>query len=150
MEIQTMKSHKDIATFLMRLALAVTFLSAVGSRLSLWGAQSAGWDNFLAYAADVNSFARPEIVPFLAISATVLEITFSVLLLVGYKTQLVAYGASALTLLFALAMGYSFGIKNPLDYSVFVVSAGAFLLGAVPIKYKWSLDDFLDHKNQNQ
>ncbi|WP_211483114.1 DoxX family membrane protein [Fodinibius roseus] len=69
--------------------------------MGLWGEHSAGWNSFLAYTADVNSYAPPEIVPFLAIAATVLEITFSVLLITGYKTRLAAYGASVLTLLFA-------------------------------------------------
>jgi putative oxidoreductase len=44
-----------------------------------------------------------------------------------------------LTLLFSLAMTFSFGIKEPLDYSVFAFSAAAFLLGTFPI-YKWSID----------
>jgi hypothetical protein len=79
----------DLSTFLLRLALASGFLSAVVSRLSLLG-----------------------------------------------------NGASLLTLLFALAMTYSFGIKEPLGYSVFVFSTGAFLLATMPY-YKWSLDQLL-------
>jgi putative oxidoreductase len=45
-------------------------------------------------------------------------------------------------LLFAFAMTYSFGIKEPLDYSVFAFSAGAFLLATIPY-YKWSIDQLL-------
>lgn len=60
-----------------------------------------------------------------------------------------AYGALILTLLFGLAMGYSFGIKNPLDFSVFVVNAGAFLLAAFPNRDKWSLYEYVVNRNQN-
>jgi hypothetical protein len=54
-------------------------------------------------------------------------------------------GASFLTLLFAFAMTYSFGIKEPLDYSVFAFSAGAFLLATMPY-FKWSIDQLLIKK----
>jgi putative oxidoreductase len=64
------------------------------------------------------------------------------MLFVGFKTKYAAFGAAILTLLFALAMTYSFGIKEPLDYSVFAVSAGAFLLGTFS-NYKWSIDQLL-------
>ncbi|MBA2408041.1 MAG: DoxX protein, partial [Chitinophagales bacterium] len=52
-----MKTYPDIATLLLRMALATGFLSAVASRLGWWGEQSSGWENFLAYAGEVNSFA---------------------------------------------------------------------------------------------
>jgi len=64
------------------------------------------------------------------------------LLLIGYKTNYAALGAAILALLFALAMTWSFGIKEPLDYSVFAVSAGAFLLATMP-SYRWSIDQLL-------
>jgi putative oxidoreductase len=54
------------------------------------------------------------------------------LLLIGFKTNYAAYGAAFHTLLFALAMTCSLGIKEPLDYSVFVFNAGAFLLATMP------------------
>lgn len=137
-----MKKYEDIAIMLLRLATAANFLSPVASRLGLWGQQSSGWENFLAYAADVNSFAPPAIVPFLAISATALEITISLLLIIGFKTRWAALGASGLTLLFALAMTYSFGIKAPLDYAVFVDCTSALLLACVS-HYRWSVDALL-------
>ncbi|HYL62654.1 MAG TPA: hypothetical protein VE077_08525 [Candidatus Methylomirabilis sp.] len=42
-----------------------------------------------------------------------------------------ALGSAILLLLFALAMAISFGIKSPLDYSVFGASSAAFLLFAI-------------------
>jgi putative oxidoreductase len=40
----------------------------------------------------------------------------------------VALGSAILLFLFGAAMAISFGIKSPLDYSVFSASAGALLL----------------------
>ena len=51
-----MKARQDIAVFLLRIALAVGFLSAVSSRLNLWGSKSSGWSEFVRYTAEVNSF----------------------------------------------------------------------------------------------
>lgn len=141
-----MKNQLSIASLLLRLALAATFLSAVSSRLDLWGEASSGWQGFLKYTAAVNSFAPADMIPFLAVAATVLEISVSVLLIIGYQTRVAAYVASALTLIFALAMTYSFGVKDPLDYSVFVDSAAAFLLANCTI-YPWSIDKYLNNKS---
>lgn len=138
-----MKSYQDIAALLLRLSLGTGFLSAVASRLGLWGSRSSGWHNFLQYTAQVNSFAPPRIVPAIAVVATILEASLGLLLLAGFKTQLAATTAMALTLLFAGAMTYSFGLKEPLDYSVFAFSAGAFLLATLPA-YRWSIDQLLN------
>jgi hypothetical protein len=45
------------------------------------------------------------------------------MLLVGFKTNYAAFSAAVHTFLFALAMTYSFGIKEPLDCSVFAFGA---------------------------
>lgn len=127
---------------LLRLALASGFLSAVASRLGLWGAKSSGWSNFLDYTAQVNSFLPKSFIPIIAVAATVLETGLGLLLLVGFKTKYAALGAAILTLLFAAAMSYSFGIKEPLDYSVFAVSCGALLLSTIPY-HKWSIDQLI-------
>lgn len=137
-----MKRYQDYAILLLRIAMAIGFLSAVSSRLGLFGKQSSGWENFLAYAEQVNSFLPKSFIPSIAIISTFLETSFAVLLLIGYQTRKTALGASVLTFLFALAMTYSFGIKDSLDYSVFVFSMGAFLL-ATTDKYRWSLDEYL-------
>lgn len=132
----------DIATLFLRFALASGFLSAVASRLSLWGKQSSGWNNFFDYTAQVNSFAPKSFIPAIAVTSTLLETGLGILLIIGFKTAYAAFGAALLTLLFAFAMAYSYGIKEPLDYSVFAFSAGAFLLATMPY-YKWSIDQLL-------
>ena len=132
----------DLSTLLLRLALATGFLSAVASRLNLWGKKSSGWSNFLDYTAQVHSFLPKGIIPAIAAIGTTLELVLGILLLVGFKTTYAAFGAALLTLLFAFAMSYSFGIKEPLDYSVFAFSAGAFALATLPY-YKWSIDQLI-------
>jgi len=135
-----MTKFQDLAILLLRLATAANFLSPVASRLGIWG--SGNWAKFLVYAGQVNSFAPPAAVPFLAVAATTLEIILPVLLLVGYRTRWAALGAALLTLCFALAMAWSFGLKEVLDYAVPVDGTSAFLLATMP-RYRWSLDGFL-------
>jgi len=133
------------STVFLRLALASTFLSAVASRLNIWGKRaslSQAWSRFIDYTAEVNSFLPKNIIPPIALAATVLETGFALLLLFGYKTYYAALGAGVLLLLFGLAMTYSFGIKEPLDYSVFTASAGAFILASAS-PYKYSSDQLL-------
>jgi putative oxidoreductase len=142
-----MKRYQDYAAFLLRIALGAGFMSAVSSRLGLLGSYSSGWESFLAYAEKVNSFAPKNCIATIAITATIAESVLAVLLLVGYQTRFALVGAAILTLLFALAMTYSFGVKDPLDYSVFAFSMGAFLLATME-NYKWSLDE-ISMKNKN-
>jgi putative oxidoreductase len=141
-----MRIQQDIATLLLRIALASGFLSAVASRLNFWGKQSSGWQNFSSYTEQVNSFVPKNFIPTIAVASTFLELVFGLLLLIGYQTSYVAYASALLTLLFAIAMTYSFGIKEPLDYSVFAFSASAFLLATFH-HYKWSIDQFLNKLN---
>ncbi len=128
-----------------RLALGSTLLSAVADRLGWWGAAGqphvawGDWAHFVAYTAQVNSFAPAGLVPALAVAATVAEAVLGTCLLLGLGTRLAALGAGGLLLLFALAMTLSFGPKAPLDYSVWAGAAACLLLAAAPA-YPWSLD----------
>ncbi|MGE8431804.1 DoxX family membrane protein [Chryseobacterium joostei] len=137
-----MKTRQDIAVFLLRITLATGFLSATASRLSLWGTQSSGWENFVHYTAEVNSFLPLSWASTIAVLSTVAECLIGTFLLIGYQVRKTALCASLLTFLFAIAMSISFGCKEPLDYSVFVFSAGAFLLSTFS-EYPWSLEQFL-------
>ncbi|MGO4289822.1 DoxX family protein [Chitinophaga sp. RAB17] len=137
-----MKKYQDLAVLLLRVATAVNFLSAVAIRFGLWGAEKGNWTEFVIYTGKVNSFAPTAIIPFLAVSATALEILFAILLLVGYKTRWVAMGAAILTLIFALSMTYSFGALSALTYAVWVDCTSALLLATMPY-YRWSLDEKL-------
>lgn len=136
-----MRTRQDIAIFLLRIALAAGFLSAVASRLNLWGTHSSGWKNFVSYTAEVNSFLPSSWASVLAVLSTIVELIIGLSLLVGFQIRKMALFASILTLLFAVSMSISFGCKEPLDYSVFVFSAGAFLLSTFP-KNIWSLEQF--------
>lgn len=114
-----------------RLALAAAFLSGIADRFGIYHGSSADYgnfDNFLKYTAKVNSFMPASTIPFLGWSATLFEFTFGVLLVLGLWTRWVAWGSAALLVLFGTAMAISFGIKAPLDYSVFSASACAVLL----------------------
>jgi putative oxidoreductase len=113
-----------------RVALGAAFLSAVAARFGMWGSQS-GWKNFgdfQAYTAQVNSFMPAATIPFLAWAATAAETSIGILLIVGLWPRRTAFAAAALLATFATAMAVSFGIKSPLDYSVYSASAAALLL----------------------
>jgi putative oxidoreductase len=113
-----------------RIALGAAFLSAVADRFGLWG-KYGGWKNFAnfeQYTAQVNSFMPAFIIPFLAWAATIAELSLGIALILGIWTRWVARGAAALLFLFGTAMAISFGIKSPLDYSVFSASGAALLL----------------------
>lgn len=138
--------RQDIPALLLRISLSAGFLSAVASRLGLWGKHSSGWAGFVKYTAETNSFLPENIAPALAVLATIAELGLGILLLAGFRTAKAALSAAVLTLLFAMAMTVSYGIKEPLDYSVFVFSAGAFFLSRHP-HHIWSIDNFL--KNQS-
>ena len=142
-----MKKQRGISTILVRVALAAGFLSAVASRLGFLGIHSSGWTSYLSYVKQVNSFAPAASIPILAVGSTILETSFAILLLVGYKIRLAAIGSSFLALLFALAMSISFGVKEPLDYSVFAFSGAAFLLSTIE-EFPWSLDKIFQNKNR--
>ena len=140
-----MKKYQEISVLLLRLTFASGFLSAVASRLNLWGERSSGWITFVSYTGEVNSFVPKNLIPPLAIASTIAEASLGILLLIGFKTSYAAFGAGILTFLFAIAMSFSFGIKESLDYSVFVFSAAAFLLAGMQ-RYTWSIDEFLINK----
>jgi putative oxidoreductase len=143
-----MKKYQDIAVLSLRLATAANFLSPVADRFGWWGKPGeagviwGNYENFVAYAAKVNSFAPSSLVPFLAGAATALEIILPILLIAGFKTRIAATGSALLTLSFALAMIFSFGIKAPLDYAVFVDFTSAFLLATMS-QYRWSVDELI-------
>ena len=137
-----MKKYQHLGTLLLRIAMAATFLSAVASRLNLWGSQSSGWNEFISYTAEVLSFIPISFIPFFATASTILETLFALMLIAGFKTKIAAMGSSCLTLSFALSMGYSYGIKSSLDYSVFVDCVAGFLLATFPV-YRLSVDTWL-------
>jgi uncharacterized membrane protein YphA (DoxX/SURF4 family) len=136
-----------IAPLLLRLALGVTLLSAVADRFGIWGPPGAAtvawgdWTHFVAYTAKVNSFLPVALAPVLAISATAAEALLGITLILGIFRRPVAFASAALFALFAGAMTLSFGVKAPLNFSVFVDFAAALLLGAWPASSKLKSND---------
>jgi putative oxidoreductase len=115
----------------LRIALGASFLSGIADRFGLFTGRNVGYGNFagfVAYTAKVNSFMPASTIPFLAWAATAAEFSFGLALVLGIWLRWAALGSSVLLLLSAAAMAISFGIKSPLDYSVFSASAGALVL----------------------
>ena len=118
-----------VACLYVRIALAAAFLSAVASRFGLWhGEGLRHFSTFIQRTAEVNSFMPSWTIPSLAYLATAAEIFFALALLIGIWPRWIALGSALLLAMFATAMAISFGIKDPLDYSVYSASAAAFLL----------------------
>lgn len=136
----------DLIQLFGRLTVGVTLLSAVADRFGIWGphgATNVSWGDFthfITYTAAVNSFLPASLAPTLAVFATIFETVFGTALIVGIFTRLTALGSGLLIAAFAIAMSISFGVKRPLDVSVFGDCAAAFLLAVMP-HYRWSLDE---------
>ena len=113
-----------------RIALGTAFLSGIADRFGLWGKATGYGDfaHFVQYTAQVNSFMPAFTIPFLAWAATVAELVLGIALISGVWLRGVALGSALLLFLFGTAMAISFGLKSPLDYSVFSASAAAALL----------------------
>jgi putative oxidoreductase len=79
--------------------------------------------------------------PGVAIIATAAEGLSGITLILGIFRRPVAFASAALFALFAGAMTVSFGVKAPLNFSVFVDCAAAFLLDAWPASPKLKSDD---------
>ncbi|MCI3938426.1 DoxX family membrane protein [Chryseobacterium aahli] len=128
----------------LRFAIAVTMLSAVADRFGFWGENSAwgNWENFEKYTKQLTFFLPEILSTFSAYTATFLEIIFPLMLIFGFKTKIAAYGTGFLLLIFALSMTIALGIKAPLDYSVWVGSAAAFLL-VTQKEYFFSIDTLI-------
>ena len=138
---------EDYSAVFLRLALGVSFLSAVADRFGLWGRPGeahVGWGDFIhfiAYTARLTSVLPAYLAPTLAWTATIAETILALALLIGIFTRVAALLSGGLLLLFAIAMTFALGVKAPLDYSVFSASAGAFLLASCD-RYKLSVDEW--------
>ncbi|MFZ0786831.1 MAG: DoxX family protein, partial [Candidatus Acidiferrales bacterium] len=100
------------------------------SRFGLWDGtlDLKHFARFLEYAGEVNSFMPRAAIPFIAWAATAAETSFGILLILGLWPRWVSLGAAILLAMFATAMAVSFGLKSPLDYSVYSASGAALLL----------------------
>jgi len=128
-----------IAVWLLRVALAFSFLSAVADRFGLWGQYGSGaawgdFERFTAYTAQLLWFLPASLVWPAAILSTGAEVVVACGLLVGWRLHWWAFAAAALLFSFALAMTGALGVKAPTDYSVWTAAAAAFLLGVVALR----------------
>lgn len=137
-------SRHNYPQLFLRIALGTALLSAVADRFGWWGANASwgNWQNFEAYTRRLTFYLPGSISKISAYAATTLEIVFGLLLIIGFKTRSAAIFTGLLLLVFALSMTVSLGIKSTLDYSVWVGSAGAFLL-ACQDKFSYSTDQVL-------
>ena len=132
----------------LRLALGISFLSAVADRFGLCGAYgqpNVAWGNyarFVDYTAKLNPFLPVALIPALAALSTTAEALFGLLLVIGWKTRITSLLSGALLAAFALAMTLALGVKAPLNYSVFSAAGGALLLGTCE-QFPFSLDGLL-------
>jgi len=132
----------------LRLALGISFLSAVADRFGIWGVygqRNVAWGNyarFVDYTAKLDWFLPAAMIPAVALIATAAEALFGLLLVLGWKTRITAFLSGVLLTAFALAMTVPLGAKAPLNFSVFSAAGGAFLL-ATSSEFPFSLDNLL-------
>jgi uncharacterized membrane protein YphA (DoxX/SURF4 family) len=117
-----------------RLALAASFLAAVGDRLGWWGppgTATVAWgdmQHFQTYVGRLNPWFPASVIPFLSWFVTVAEVLLGVSLLAGFAIRPVALLSGALLLAFAIGMTAGTGLRSALYASVFSASACALLL----------------------
>jgi putative oxidoreductase len=126
-----------LGSWLLRIALATGFLSAVADRFGLWGSPGTpgvAWGNltqFNAYVAKLNWFIPAGLIPTVGWASTVAETGLGFGLLIGWNLRWVSLASALLLLSFAATMTMALGPKAPLDYSVFTAAAAGFLLFAI-------------------
>lgn len=125
---------QDLLGAFARWALGTAFLSAVADRFGLWGrygVKHVAWGDFarfISYTHFLTSVFPYSVSVLLAWTATVAEITFGALLLLGFKMRRTAFLSGVLLFLFGIAMSFASSVKAPLDASVFSAAAAALLL----------------------
>ncbi|MRG47299.1 DoxX family membrane protein [Chitinophaga sp. SYP-B3965] len=140
-----MNKHISNAQFLLRLALGIGFILPVLDRIGALGAPGSSgvgwgnWSNFVDYTHSLMPYIDRSLANIAGLIATIAEVVFGILLIIGYKTKWAAFGSFGLTLIFALSMFFFANYRAPFNYSVFVVSFSSLLLAGLPY-HKWSLD----------
>ena len=136
---------KGLTSLFLRLALGLSFLSALADRFGLWGAfgrPNVSWGTFarfVMYTGKLNWFLPEGLIPALAIIATCAEGLLGLCLVIGWHTRTAALLSGILLTLFGVTMAVALGVKAPLDFSVFSAAGGALLL-ATCTKFPVSAD----------
>lgn len=145
----------NFSSVFLRLALGISFLSAVADRFGLWGASgqpNVAWGSyahFVDYTAKLNWFLPAVAIPPLAAIATLFETLFGLLLVLGWKTRLTSLLSGLLLISFAFTMTIALGVKAPLNFSVFSAIGGALLLAAHET-FPFSVDELLRRNTQGK
>ena len=104
-----------VSSVFLRLALGMSFLSAVADRFGYWGEfgqRNVAWGDFArftAYTARLNWFMPSATIPVLAWASTCAEILLGLALILGAFTRIAALLSGLLLLLFAISMALSVG-----------------------------------------
>ena len=115
------RGRTPLVVALARIVIGGAFLNALWNRFD-------DFSGFVAYTGQVNAFLPTEVIPFLAIAATVLECVFAAAMLLGIATRWAAAGSAVLLFLFASAMVAS-GLDQ-FEWAVYVLAAGAWVVAA--------------------
>jgi putative oxidoreductase len=105
----------------LRLALGIDYIVIGLDRLGAWGPHGkpyvswGDWAHFSAYAHQLMFFLPYGLAEVLAVLATVCELLFGSLLVIGWFTRWAAIGSGLLALCFALSMVAALGITSPIN-----------------------------------
>lgn len=113
------RGRAPFLVFVARVVIGGAFLNALWHRFD-------NFSRFIAYTGQVNSFLPTEVIPFLAVLATLLECLLCAAMLLGIATRWAALGSAGLLFLFATAMAIS-GVDQ-FEWAVYVLSAGSWVV----------------------
>lgn len=125
---------EKLAPLFLRISLAASYVSAVADRFGLWGGEGspgvvwANFQNFTAYTGSLLFFFPEATHSFFAWSATILEILLGFFLIIGFRLKETSFLSFLLLSSFGLSMIKAYGLKAPLDYSVFTACSGSLVL----------------------
>jgi uncharacterized membrane protein YphA (DoxX/SURF4 family) len=118
----TMERMRGFSSLFLRLALGLSFLSALADRFGLWGAfgrPNVSWGSFarfVAYTGKLNWFLPEALMPALAIMATCAEALFGLCLVIGWHTRTAALLSGILLILFGGHDDSGFGSESPSEF----------------------------------
>jgi uncharacterized membrane protein YphA (DoxX/SURF4 family) len=131
--------YRKMAATLLRVALGLSFLSAVGDRFGLWGAagtRNVAWGTFTAfldYTRTLLWFLPSAFIKPMGWLATISEFSLGAGLLIGFRLRWFALASSFLLFTFAATMTFARGAEPAFSYSVWTASAAALLLSCIDI-----------------
>jgi uncharacterized membrane protein YphA (DoxX/SURF4 family) len=128
------RRFRQIAVLLARFGLAAGYLSSIADRFGAWGPPGTPrvmWGDFQHFVAQIEALplAPAGSAPIWAWLTTVLEASFGLSLLVGFRARTMGFGSGCLLLLFAVAIAFSpAGIHAVLASSVLSAAGASMLL----------------------